>query len=157
MICTARNRVTSTGFVKPNPQSAVNRRLIFTGIIPVTLNMKVDNSMRKRTAQLNIRLTNEENTRLIHNAEKCSVSISAYVRMLLSGFQPKPAQPIEYDALICKLNTLYTELQRNGFRTEAVGLRQTLLQIQAELTVPERINVRTVDNNGNFFYSENTE
>ena len=94
--------------------------------------------MRNRNVQLNIRLTPVECEKVMHNSNKVNLPISSYIRMLIDGYVPKETPPIAYDKLISRLNTVYTEL-RNGKYAEANELRTLLLQFQAELTLPERM------------------
>lgn len=89
--------------------------------------------MKKRYMQLNARLTKKEHERLIYNAAKAQVSISEYIRMLISGYVPKECPPLAYAQLMERLNQIYSNPQ---FRT--AEFRQLLLQIQAEITLPER-------------------
>lgn len=49
--------------------------------------------MRNRTVQLNIRLTEAENKRLKQHSRKSGLTASAYVRLLINGFQPKETSP----------------------------------------------------------------
>jgi hypothetical protein len=85
-----------------------------------------------RHAQLNVRMTEKEMQKLRRNAERTGLSISGYIRQLINGYVPKETPPLEYEKLISKLNELYQHAEP----TEE--LRRNLLQIQAEITLPER-------------------
>jgi hypothetical protein len=95
--------------------------------------------MRNRKEQLNIRLTPNEIARLKYNCERTGLSISAYVRMLLSGCQPKETPTIEYEQLIKKLSQVYSKLNNGAPAAEVPELRQVILQLQAAVTLPEKI------------------
>jgi hypothetical protein len=70
---------------------------------------------------------------------RANLSTSGYLRMLINGYVPKETPPIEYSKLMDKLNIMYSELRNGGYKAESSILRQTLLQLQAELTLPERM------------------
>jgi hypothetical protein len=95
--------------------------------------------MRNRSVQLNIRLTPAEFEKIKSNSQSANLSTSGYLRMLINGYIPKETPPIEYNKLMDKLNNMYSELRNGGYKAEATALRQTLLQLQAELTLPERM------------------
>ena len=96
--------------------------------------------MRNRNIQLNIRLTPVEYDKVKHNSCKSNLPISSYIRMLIGGYVPKETPPIEYEKLISILNNVYTELRSGKNTIEANEVRQILLQLQAELTSPERMD-----------------
>ncbi len=95
--------------------------------------------MRNRNVQLNIRLTPAEYGQVKSNSNRANLSTSGYLRMLINGYVPKETPPIEYNKLMDKLNVMYSEFRNGCYKTEASILRQTLLQLQAELTLPERM------------------
>jgi hypothetical protein len=95
--------------------------------------------MRNRSVQVNIRLTPAEFEQVRSNSMRTNLSTSGYLRMLINGYIPKETPPIDYNKLMDKLNTMYSELRNGGYKAEASVLRQTLLQLQAELTLPERM------------------
>jgi hypothetical protein len=97
--------------------------------------------MRNRNIQLNIRLTPTEYDKVKHNCRKANLPISGYIRMLIGGYVPKETPPIEYEKLISRLNTVYSELRNLNRSEEAIELRALLLQLQAELTLPEKISM----------------
>lgn len=95
--------------------------------------------MRNRSVQLNIRITPAEFEQVKSNSMRANLSTSGYLRMLINGYIPKETPPIEYNKLMDMLNVLYSELRNGGYKEEASILRQILLQLQAELTLPERM------------------
>jgi len=95
--------------------------------------------MRNRNEQMNIRLTADEIEMAKAYSDRCGLSISGYIRMLINGYVPKETPPREYDALIRQMTTMYNELRKNNCEDAAVELRRTLLLLQADTTVPERI------------------
>jgi hypothetical protein len=103
------------------------------------LNLKGDAYMRNRSVQLNIRLTPAEFEQVKRNSMRTHLSVSGYIRMLINGYVPKETPPIEYNKLMDTLNVIYSGLRNEGYKTEASVLRQTLLKLQAELTLPERM------------------
>lgn len=90
--------------------------------------------MRNRTIQLNIRLTKNEYNRVIQNSKKANLTVSGYVRMLINGYVPKEAPPIEYHEIMRQL----TELANKSY-TDNGELRKVILQLQEAVTQPQRI------------------
>lgn len=97
--------------------------------------------MRNRNEQMNIRLTADEINRIKEYSQRCGLSISGYIRMLINGYIPKETPPRNYAVLIRQMTVVYNELRKNNCDTAAAELRQTLLLLQAETTVPERMKV----------------
>lgn len=95
--------------------------------------------MRKRNHQLNIRLTDEENNKLKVNSAKCGLTVSAYVRMLILGFQPKESPPKAYDETITSLTNVYTLLNNNSISEAKNVLKNTILQMQKQFILPEKL------------------
>ncbi len=94
--------------------------------------------MANKELQRNFRMTQEENNKLHRNARKASLSVSSYLRMLINGYVPKECPPLEYDELMAQLNNIYDMLYNNP-QIATEEFRGLLLQIQAEMTLPERI------------------
>ena len=93
--------------------------------------------MRKRTVQLNIRLTESENKRLKQHSRKSGLTASAYVRLLINGFQPKETPPIDYHKLMNSLYELNAKLPQSAL--ERAELQRFILQLQAAVTLPESV------------------
>ena len=90
--------------------------------------------MRNRTIQLNIRLTENEYDKVIRNSKKANLTVSGYIRMLIGGYVPKEAPPIEYHEIMRQL----TELANKNYAGNT-ELREVILRLQQALTQPERI------------------
>jgi len=97
--------------------------------------------MRTRNIQLNIRLTPSEYDKVKKNSRKANLPISAYIRMLISGYVPKEAPPIEYEQLMKRLTAVHAKLATGQFTNDSAELRQIILQLQAAITLPDRMNV----------------
>jgi hypothetical protein len=95
--------------------------------------------MRNRNDQMNIRLTTDEIEHIKNYSQRCGLSISGYIRMLINGYIPKETPSRNYDVLIRQMTTVYNELKKSNYDTWAAELRRTLLLLQAETTVPERM------------------
>lgn len=94
--------------------------------------------MSNKEIQRNFRMTKEENDKLHRNAKKAKLSVSSYLRMLINGYVPKECPPLEYDELMAELNNIYDMLYSNP-QVATEKFRGLLLQIQADITMPERI------------------
>lgn len=123
-------RVASIGFVLPRRRSrpaewgcrpfdpAPERRIM---------------SNRKRTLGINIRVTEQEKTKILRNARRCKLSASEYLRQLANGYEPKE---LPNDALydLCRQIELLTE-ERDSVGDKAYGdyLRSYLEDIRSLL------------------------
>lgn len=96
--------------------------------------------MRNRTNQLNIRLTVQEANILKRNSKKAGLSQSAYLRMLINGYRPKPLPPAEYHQLTQDLTSIHAALQNADYRDEAADLRETLLKLQETFAAPQAMD-----------------
>lgn len=65
--------------------------------------------------------------------------VSGYIRMLINGYVPKESPPVDYEQLIKRLTEVYTKLTAGNYTSDAAELRQTILLLQAALTLPEKI------------------
>ena len=74
-------------------------------------------SNRKRTLGINIRVTEQEKTKILRNARRCKLSASEYLRQLANGYEPKE---LPNDALydLCRQIELLTE-ERDSVGDEA--------------------------------------
>lgn len=95
--------------------------------------------MRNRNEQLNIRLTADEIEMVKAYSDRTGLSISGYIRMLINGYVPKETPPRNYDVLISQMTSVYNELRKDNCDIAALELRRTLLIMQADTTVPERM------------------
>ena len=96
--------------------------------------------MRNRNTQLNIRLSQSEMDKLTRNASRSGLNKSNYIRMLVNGYVPKESPPIEYNQLIRAMTNVYSELKLQHSSEAAKELQTAILQLQAALTLPERMS-----------------
>jgi len=62
--------------------------------------------MRKKTKQLNIRLTESEFARLTKNARKADLTMSCYLGMLINGYSPREKPDLDFIDLMSRLSDL---------------------------------------------------
>lgn len=98
--------------------------------------------MKEKTVQIHFRVTQKERFQIQHNAVKCGLSLSEYLRMLAAGHEPKSLPPIQYGRLVSVLSNLHAEFQRWG-KKEA---EDKILLLATRLT--ELISPGTGGNNG---------
>ena len=77
--------------------------------------------MRKRNAQVILRLTPDERGLLQHSARKAGLTQSAYLRMLIAGHVPKELPPIEYHKLLRELYAIGNNLNQIAARANTTG------------------------------------
>jgi hypothetical protein len=63
--------------------------------------------MKEKTVQIHFRATEKERRTFQHNAQKCGMSLSAYLRALAVGHEPKALPPIQYGELVKVLSDSY--------------------------------------------------
>ena len=108
--------------------------------------------MRTRNNRIQCWLNDKEAESFEKHVKKSGLSRESYIRMLLAGHVPRTAPPLEYHQLIHELNTIGNRMTQIAARADATGffladeyqknvreLSQTLLNIQAALTLPERM------------------
>ena len=110
--------------------------------------------MRNKSIQLNIRLSQQEQAKLMKSIEKTKLSISGYIRALINSSSPKECPPLEYNVLINEirlsvdiLKGIHTKICRGEFfdeedryelKTEIQVFRELLLEIQAAVLLPDK-------------------
>lgn len=62
--------------------------------------------MRKKTKQLNIRLTESEFARLAKNARKADLTMTCYLGMLINGYSPREKPDLDFIDLMSRLSDL---------------------------------------------------
>ena len=62
--------------------------------------------MRKKTKQLNIRLTESEFARLTKNARKADLTMTCYLAMLINGYSPREKADLDFIDLMSGLSDL---------------------------------------------------
>jgi len=68
--------------------------------------------MRKKTKQLNIRLTESEFARLTKNARKADLTMTCYLGMLINSYSPREKPDLDFIDLMSRLSDL-TQCYRN--------------------------------------------
>lgn len=63
--------------------------------------------MKEKMVQIHFRVTEKEQLAFQLNAQKCGMSLSAYLRTLASGHEPKALPPIQYGELVKVLSDSY--------------------------------------------------
>ena len=63
--------------------------------------------MKEKTVQIHFRVTEKERLAYQRKAQKCGMSLSAYLRTLASGHEPKALPPIQYGELVKVLSDSY--------------------------------------------------
>lgn len=61
---------------------------------------------------LKVRLTEEEKSKLEHDAALCDLTQSEYFRQICLGLQPRPKQPSEFWELLDALYKIHDKLER---------------------------------------------
>ena len=92
--------------------------------------------MKEKTIQIHFRATEKERLIFQRNAEKCGMSLSAYMRMLARGHEPKALPPIQYGELVTVLSDSYN-LFRYRKRDDAAEKILYLVQRLTEAIAPE--------------------
>ena len=117
--------------------------------------------MRKKTKQLNIRLTESEFARLTKNARKADLTMTCYLGMLINGYSPREKPDLDFIDLMSRLSDLahcYRNLaavRRTSDSNDTVAIPSTavdtiewqqqiekltriMMEIQCAVLLPER-------------------
>ena len=117
--------------------------------------------MRKKTKQLNIRLTESEFARLTKNARKADLTMTCYLGMLINGYSPREKPDLEFIDLMSRLSDLahcYRNLaaaRRTSVSNDTIAIPSTaadtiewqqqiekltriIMEIQCAVLLPER-------------------
>jgi hypothetical protein len=65
--------------------------------------------MRTRETHINVRTTPQEKAQFERKAQKGGLSLSAYLRMLANGHEPKALPPLEYQKIYNLLMNVYLD------------------------------------------------
>ena len=116
--------------------------------------------MRKRNIQIIIRLNEKERKTLSNRVKNTGLSQTAFIRSLINGYIPKELPPPDYHAMMRELHAIGTNLNQIAARANAIGhidrtvfeyeanrLRKALLDIQAAVTLPEKIDFHCANSN----------
>ncbi len=63
--------------------------------------------MKEKKVQIHFRVTEKERLTFQRKAQNCGMSLSAYLRTLASGHEPKALPPIQYGELVKVLSDSY--------------------------------------------------
>lgn len=117
--------------------------------------------MRKKTKQLNIRLTESEFARLTKNARKADLTMTCYLGMLINGYSPREKPDLDFIDLMSRLSDLaqcYRNLaaaRRTSVSNDTIAIPSTaedtiewqqqiekltriIMEIQCAVLLPER-------------------
>lgn len=117
--------------------------------------------MRKKTKQLNIRLTESEFARLTKNARKADLTMTCYLGMLINGYSPREKPDLDFIDLMSRLSDLaqcYRNLaaaRRTSVSNDIIAIPSTaedtiewqqqiekltriIMEIQCAVLLPER-------------------
>jgi hypothetical protein len=81
--------------------------------------------MRTRNRKLQVWMSEGELGKLDCNSKAAKMSRSAYVRRLISGYEPKTAPPYEYHQMIRELRSICNNLNQLAHRAHATGTIDT--------------------------------
>lgn len=108
--------------------------------------------MRKRNIQIIVRLNAKEQQHLAKQVKKSGLSQETFIRTLINGYVPKELPPPDYYAMTRELHAIGSNLNqlaaranstghinRTVFQYEANRLRKAVLDIQAAVTSPEKL------------------
>jgi len=117
--------------------------------------------MRKKTKQLNIRLTESEFARLTKNARKADLTMTCYLGMLINGYSPREKPDLDFIDLMSRLSDIaqcYRNLaaaRRTSVSNDTIAIPSTaadtiewqqqidkltriIMEIQCAVLLPER-------------------
>jgi hypothetical protein len=96
-------------------------------------------------------LSDSERHQLEKNVAACGLSVSSYVRFLITGYVPKPKPPPEYYAILKELHAIGNNLNQIAAKANALHfidaqeyqknvdlLIKTILKLQTTAELPER-------------------
>ena len=92
--------------------------------------------MRRRETHINVRTTPQEKLQFERKAKKCGLSLSAYLRMLANGHEPKSVPPLEYRKIYELLLDVYVDFRDDHNEISANYLLSLINQMQTAL-IPE--------------------
>jgi hypothetical protein len=97
--------------------------------------------MRTRETHINVRVTPQEKARFERKAKKCGLSLSAYLRMLAIGHEPKAVPPLEYRNIYDLLLEVYVDFRDDHNEAAANYLLSLIKEMQAALAPDEQRRV----------------
>jgi len=102
--------------------------------------------MRTRETHINVRTTPKEKSQFERNAKKCGLSLSAYLRMLANGHDPKAVPPLEYRKIYDLLTDVYVDWHSDGDKIAADYLLSVVKEMQQALSPEKRGGDKNSDN-----------
>jgi len=94
--------------------------------------------MRTRETHINVRTTPEEKSQFERKAKKCGLSLSAYLRMLAIGHEPKSVPPLEYQKIYDLMLDVYVDFRDDHNEVAGNYLLSLIKEMQAALTPEKR-------------------
>ena len=94
--------------------------------------------MRTRKTNINVRTTLEEKSLFERKAKKCGLSLSAYLRMLAIGYEPKAVPPLEYRKIYDILLDVYVDFRNAHDEVASNYLLSLIKEMQVALTPDTR-------------------
>lgn len=108
--------------------------------------------MRKRSIRVQVWLNKEERTKLQTRAKKSGLSQETFIRTLINGYVPKELPSPDYYAMMRELHAIGGNLNQIAAKANATGhidktvfqyeanrLRKAVLDIQAAVTSPQKL------------------
>lgn len=108
--------------------------------------------MRKRDVHVQLWLNQKEAEALSHNAERCNLTQSAYLRHLIMGFAPREAPPLDYHAMMRQIFHAGRSLNQIAIKAHVLNvidaprydesirmLEKTILKIEDAVIVPQKM------------------
>ncbi len=108
--------------------------------------------MRKRNIPIIVRLNAKEQQHLAKQVKKSGLSQEAFIRTLINGYAPKELPPPDYFSMMRELHAIGSNLNQIAAKANATGnidktvfqyeanrLRKAVLDIQAAVTSPEKL------------------
>lgn len=111
------------------------------------------NELRNRNVHVQLWLSQKEADALSHNAKKCCLSQSAYLRHLITGFVPNEHPPLDYYAMMRQLYGLTNNLNQIAEKAHVLNVidaqrydryakiaEQAILNITKAVVEPKKMN-----------------
>ena len=108
--------------------------------------------MRKRDVHVQLWLNQREAETLSHNAERCRLSQSAYLRHLIMGYVPREAPPLDYRAMMRQIFHAGRSLNQIAIKAHVLNvidarrydesvrmLENAILKIEDAVIVPQKM------------------
>jgi len=110
--------------------------------------------LRKRDVHVQLWLNQREAETLSHNAERCRLSQSAYLRHLIMGYVPREAPPLDYRAMMQQIYHVGRSLNQIATKAHVLNvidaqrydesihmLEKTILKIEDAVIIPQEMEM----------------